>query len=491
MSRPILFEDHGLARLRPLCWSMPQFEVRCGMFCLRERVGLLVDGRPGRMLMRTFLHAGAQDPAWGAGFQSEVGGQADLWLAGRLGPRWDVLQGLLTLPAATPDFLWLDDKGLVAARLGPERSGALAASWSRWEAECAGVEAWCRLAEPPMWDAAATFPDFQVAADGGGPRLLLAPRGDQAAGKQLAAGWRSWAQAEGALLDWIWEVVPLTAAAVASDLAACRGRTARPRRPFGITARRSEPSWSLAGWPVPAAERISSREAAALGPRCDPAALHLGEDVQWEPGLVVDTDGGPVVLERGVRIQAHVRLQGPLYVGPESVIKAGARIYGESSFGVGNRLAGEIGESTFGDFANKQHEGFIGHAVVGSWVNLGALTTCSDLKNNYGPVRVDLGWGPLDTGRRFVGLMAGDHVKTAIGTLLNTGTVVGFCANLFGATQPPKVVRNFSWGGQPHDPLHALDKALATAATVLARRDCALGEAQAEVFRVLAGHGGE
>ena len=95
---------------------------------------------------------------------------------------------------------------------------------------------------------------------------------------------------------------------------------------------------------------------------------------------------------------------------------------------MGNRLAGEIGESTFGDFANKQHEGFIGHAVLGSWVNLGAMTTCSDLKNNYGPVRVDLGWGEVDSGLRFVGLLMGDHAKTAIGTLFNTGTCVGFAS---------------------------------------------------------------
>jgi len=168
-------------------------------------------------------------------------------------------------------------------------------------------------------------------------------------------------------------------------------------------------------------------------------------------------------------------------------VKAGARLYGESSFGIGNRLAGEVGESTFGDFTNKQHEGFIGHAVLGSWVNLGALTTCSDLKNNYGDVKVDLGNGPQATGQRFVGLLAGDHVKTAIGTLFNTGTCVGFASNIFGDGMPPKHVPAFSWGGRADDPPYGLEAALATARVVLGRRGCRLEPAHEQLFRVLAG----
>jgi UDP-N-acetylglucosamine diphosphorylase/glucosamine-1-phosphate N-acetyltransferase len=174
-----------------------------------------------------------------------------------------------------------------------------------------------------------------------------------------------------------------------------------------------------------------------------------------------------------------------LYIGPGSLVKPGSRIHGESSFGVVNRIAGEIGESTFGDFSNKQHEGFIGHAVLGSWINLGAMTTCSDLKNNYGEIRVDLGQGAVATGRRFVGLLMGDHAKTAIGTLFNTGTCVGFASNIFGTGMPPKHVPNFRWGGGHGDAAYAVDRAVATAATVMNRRGCVFDESHRRLFSAL------
>ena len=218
----------------------------------------------------------------------------------------------------------------------------------------------------------------------------------------------------------------------------------------------------------------------------DPTRFHRGPDLELAPGVVIDTRPGPVVLDRGVRVEPHVLLEGPLFLGDGSLVKAGARIYGESSFGLVNRIAGEIGESTFGHFVNKQHEGFIGHAVLGAWINLGAMTTCSDLKNNYGPVRVDLGDGAVDTGQRFVGLLAGDHVKTAIGTLFNTGTVVGFGANVFGVGMPPKFVPDFSWGGGPGAPAYDVEKAIATAGVVMSRRGCRFTAGHADLFRHLA-----
>ena len=202
--------------------------------------------------------------------------------------------------------------------------------------------------------------------------------------------------------------------------------------------------------------------------------------------IEIDFPAGPVVLDRGVCIEPHTYLQGPLYLGDGSRVKAGARLYGESSFGIGNRVAGEIGESIFGDFVNKQHDGFIGHAVLGSWINLGAMTTCSDLKNNYGPVRVDLGDGPVDSGQRFVGLLAGDHVKTAIGTLFNTGTVVGFGTNVFGTGMPPKHLPAFRWGGSDEAPAYDVERALAVANTVVGRRNCRLTGAHEDLFRHLA-----
>jgi len=201
----------------------------------------------------------------------------------------------------------------------------------------------------------------------------------------------------------------------------------------------------------------------------------------------MDATAGPIVLDRSVRVSPHSYLEGPLYVGPGSEIKAGARIYGETSLGAVCKVAGEIAESTFGDFTNKQHDGFIGHALIGSWVNLGAGTTCSDLKNNYGPVSVDLGRGAQRTDRRFVGLLMGDHGKTAIGTLFNTGTSVGFGSNVFAAGFPPRYLANLTWGTAGGG--HEVEKAIATARVVLGRRGCALTEADEALFRFLAGTG--
>ena len=139
---------------------------------------------------------------------------------------------------------------------------------------------------------------------------------------------------------------------------------------------------------------------------------------------------------------------------------------------------------------NKQHEGFIGHAYLASWCNLGAMTTCSDLKNTYGTIRVDQGDGPRDSGRRFVGLMMGEHGKTAIGTLFNTGTTAGFASNVFGAGFPAKCLPCFTWGDGRDDGRQDPARARAVAVTVMARRDCRTTTGHDAVFSYLSGTSG-
>jgi hypothetical protein len=134
------------------------------------------------------------------------------------------------------------------------------------------------------------------------------------------------------------------------------------------------------------------------------------------------------------------------------------------------RLRGEIEESVILGHSNKAHDGFLGHSYVGRWVNLGAMTTNSDLKNNYGPVRLGSPSGPVETGLTKLGCLLGDHVKTAIGTRINTGTVVGAGANLFGDSIPPAWVRPFAWGSDPAGPLFKQDRFLRLAKRVLERR---------------------
>lgn len=168
----------------------------------------------------------------------------------------------------------------------------------------------------------------------------------------------------------------------------------------------------------------------------------LGAEV--EPGVVFDVRQGAVVVEHGAYVVSGSRLEGPLYVGPGSQILGDA--IRASVIGPRCRVRGEVAASVFLGYANKAHFGFVGHSVIGRWVNLGAGTTTSDLKNTYGPVRLRLPSGPVETDRQFLGSLIGDHVKTAIGTQLDTGTVVGVGAHLFGGQRPPKYVPPFAFG---------------------------------------------
>jgi UDP-N-acetylglucosamine diphosphorylase / glucose-1-phosphate thymidylyltransferase / UDP-N-acetylgalactosamine diphosphorylase / glucosamine-1-phosphate N-acetyltransferase / galactosamine-1-phosphate N-acetyltransferase len=163
-----------------------------------------------------------------------------------------------------------------------------------------------------------------------------------------------------------------------------------------------------------------------------------------EPGVVFDLRPGAVVIDQGAEVRSGSRLEGPLYVGPNTRILGG--FLRTSVFGPECRVRGEISSSVFLGYANKSHEGFVGHSVVGHWVNLGAGTTTSNLKNTYGPVRLEVQGERIETGRLNLGSLVGDHAKTAIGTMLSTGTVISAGANVFGALGAPKYVPPFAWG---------------------------------------------
>jgi len=198
-------------------------------------------------------------------------------------------------------------------------------------------------------------------------------------------------------------------------------------------------------------------------------ALMLGVDTVVEPGVVFDTRHGPIRLADGVEVRTGCRLEGPLYVGAATILLGGN--IGCSSIGPVCRLRGEIGESVILGHTNKAHDGFLGHSYLGRWVNLGALTVNSDLKNNYGTVRIGGPDGPIDTGLTKLGCLLGDHVKTAIGTRINTGTVVGAGSTLLGDSLPPKWVPPFTWGSGSGTAPYERERFIGVARTVLARRD--------------------
>jgi UDP-N-acetylglucosamine diphosphorylase/glucosamine-1-phosphate N-acetyltransferase len=191
-----------------------------------------------------------------------------------------------------------------------------------------------------------------------------------------------------------------------------------------------------------------------------------------EPQVVVDTTAGDVVVMEGARIGAFARLAGPIVIGAHTQV-AGGR-YSCVAAGEHSRICGEMTVVSVQGHANKGHDGFIGHSVIGRWANLGAGTLTSNLKNSYGPVRVSDSRGEHETGMQFLGSLIGDHVKLAIGTRLNTGTIIGAGSNLFGGTAPPKYVEPFSWGEDEMYEVYDLEKFLAVVATVMQRRSITL-----------------
>lgn len=200
-----------------------------------------------------------------------------------------------------------------------------------------------------------------------------------------------------------------------------------------------------------------------------------------EPGVVFDTRQGVIVLEQGAQVRAGSRLDGPLYVGAGTIVLGGQVRH--SAVGPHCRVHGEVSSSVFLGYANKSHDGFLGHSVLGHWVNLGAGTITSNLKNTYGEVRLDLPGARRDTGRTFLGTLLGDHAKTAIGTLLPTGCVVGAGASLFGAGQVPKYVPPMAWGleGARLD----ADRFVAIARRVMPRRQVEVTEERERSLRAL------
>lgn len=177
------------------------------------------------------------------------------------------------------------------------------------------------------------------------------------------------------------------------------------------------------------------------------------------PGAVISTETGPVFLDRDSVIRPGSFVEGPCYVGAGTLID-GAKVRPGCSFGPQCRIGGEVEASLFQGYANKHHDGFIGHAFIGEWVNLGALTTNSDLKNAYQPVQVSWQGKTVDTGLLKVGCFIGDHVKTAIGSLINTGTRIGTFANWFEPGLSPKEIPAFAWGSNASWPLgHVLSNA--------------------------------
>ena len=203
----------------------------------------------------------------------------------------------------------------------------------------------------------------------------------------------------------------------------------------------------------------------------------IGRGSVIKSGAVLDAENGPIIIGENVTVMPNAVIEGPAFIGDHSIIKVGAKIYHGTSIGERCKVGGEVEASVIQSYSNKQHDGFLGHSYLGSWVNIGADTNTSDLKNTYGTVKVFLNGELVDTKLQFVGLIMGDHSKTGINVMFDTGTIVGVSCNIYGAGLPPKFIPSFSWGGEGSFSTYNLEKSLETALRVMARRDVQMGAA--------------
>ncbi len=218
-----------------------------------------------------------------------------------------------------------------------------------------------------------------------------------------------------------------------------------------------------------------------IGPR---ERVSIDDDAVVEPCVVLDVRRGPVRVEAGAVLQSFTRVEGPSFVGAGSRLLR-AEIHAGTTIGPNCRVGGEVEQSILHGHVNKYHDGFLGHAYVCPWVNLGAGTTNSDLRNDYGPVRVPLAGDPVETGLTKVGTFVGDHAKTAIGTLFNTGTSIGVAATVVPYSGlVPRFVPSFTslLRGELVEN-RDLDGVVATARTAAGRRGRVLGPAAEELLR--------
>lgn len=199
---------------------------------------------------------------------------------------------------------------------------------------------------------------------------------------------------------------------------------------------------------------------------------------------VINCEDGPIYFGAGCKVLEGCLLRAPLAVGEGALLKMGAKIYGGTTIGPRCKAGGEINNAILHANSNKGHDGYLGNSFIGEWCNLGADTNASNLRNDYGEVRV---WSYAEqgfrrTGRQFFGLVMGDHSKCGINTMFNTGTIVGFSCNVFGEGFPRPFIPSFSWGGAAGLELYRLDKAMATAERVMARRKVDFTEADRAIF---------
>jgi UDP-N-acetylglucosamine diphosphorylase/glucosamine-1-phosphate N-acetyltransferase len=433
----VLFEDANVSDLGSIALTRPSFMLRCGTTMLCEKIARTYDGAQLHLLCRTYLADVLREELARLGVSAAVNDRETVARVGGL----FVNGGLLpsdSLPALKgPNEVATADGRVAYARLD------------------AGCMARC--------------PDcLEIDAEG-----LTHISAREGVATRAAEGV--------SLVRYPWHLIIANAEQIEQDFEAL----AKGKASEGII---EEGAW------VRVADGDSVRvygggEATGLARR-GRLPLYVGKGAVVQAMTVLDLTKGPAYIGPGVEIRGPTIIDGPFSIGDDSLID-GAKIREGVTIGPVCKVGGEVEESIFQGYSNKHHDGFLGHAYVGEWINLGALATNSDLKNTYTSVDVYLnaaqvtGRASVDTGEyKTVGSYIGDHSKIGIGVMLNTGTHVGVACNLVGE-MPPKYVPSFSWGSGSKLVTHRLDKMLQTADIVMGRRKRAPSEAYLAMMRAV------
>ncbi|MBI4539775.1 MAG: GlmU family protein [Gemmatimonadetes bacterium] len=443
-----IFESAGYRKFIPLAYFRPVYDLRLGILSLREKIERAYPGTEVVLQSRTYLAGLLSENGDAVGPQA-LSKERCLFVNGAAVAGRDFA---LKVPLDGPDnVVYASGEDIVAARLGGSRLQALRHRLHQAHERLALGEALKRLAglaEPlDTADATDQAPSLRT------PAAVADVDAGLIGGDDFEGLSRLEVDAE--VVHYPWELVHRNARAIAEDFAA-----------LGSAGR-------IEGVVYDGAYLVA------------PERIHVGAGTKIWPGAVLDGESGPVYIGRNVTISSGAVLRGPLFVGEGSLIKSHAEIYGGVSIGPASKIGGEMEATIIQGYSNKQHAGFLGHSYIGEWVNLGAGTNNSDLKNNYGSVRVRVEGEEVDTGETFVGLTMGDHSKSGINSMFNTGTVVGTCCNIFGAGFPAKYIPGFCWGGAGGFTAYDLERCIDVARKVMARRKVQLTPAYEQVMRTV------
>ncbi len=214
--------------------------------------------------------------------------------------------------------------------------------------------------------------------------------------------------------------------------------------------------------------------------------VFIEEGAKVECSILNATDG-PIYIGKNAEVMEGCMIRGAFSLCDNATLKMGAKIYGPTTIGPHSKFGGEIKNSVVLGYSNKAHDGYLGNSVIGEWCNMGACTSNSNMKNNYSMVKV---WDYetedyQSSGQQFCGLVMGDHTKTGINTMFNTGTVTGIFTNIFGAGFPNKFIPSFTWGGVETSETYQLEKAFQVADKVYQRRNKPFDQVEKDIIKAI------